>query len=213
MGHGFLQSKKQFEEYRKALVTLGFTVIVVDVLGHGESDKPDSPELYSRERMAAYISSVLDAEDIKQAHYIGYSMGGNIGASVAQFCPQRLLSLTIGGWSPRPGPQMVQTTFEEIDDMMVKYKMPIPEEAKPAMRACHSQFLDVAGVEAALKAVMDSGTPLQFWLGKNDDDVYPFAKGVAESLGCPILEVEGHRVSAVSPKNDQALDGLIAFLK
>ena len=37
--HGFLGRKEHYLEYQEAFERAGFTVIVVDSLGHGESDK------------------------------------------------------------------------------------------------------------------------------------------------------------------------------
>ncbi|GIT39262.1 MAG: hypothetical protein Ct9H300mP8_04580 [Gammaproteobacteria bacterium] len=46
---------------------------------------------------------MLDAESIESVHYIGYSMGGWIGTGMALYHPDRLASLTLGGWDPSGG--------------------------------------------------------------------------------------------------------------
>jgi pimeloyl-ACP methyl ester carboxylesterase len=46
------------------------------------------------------VAAVLDALGIERAHYWGYSMGGRTGFAMAQFHPQRLLSLIVGAAAP-----------------------------------------------------------------------------------------------------------------
>src|SRR5437763_6349690 len=72
-------------------------VILVDARGHGQSDKPHDRAAYSGERHAADIVAVLDALELPQADYWGYSMGGWIGFALAHHAPQRLRRLVLGG--------------------------------------------------------------------------------------------------------------------
>ena len=51
-----------------------YKVISVDARGHGKSDKPYDAALYDRKIMASDIVSVMDAEGINEAHYMGYSL-------------------------------------------------------------------------------------------------------------------------------------------
>jgi pimeloyl-ACP methyl ester carboxylesterase len=70
-----------------------YYVIVVDVRGHGKSDKPKSP--YSIALFAADIASLLDALKIDKVHLAGISMGGMIAFQMAVDFPERLHSVTI----------------------------------------------------------------------------------------------------------------------
>jgi len=56
-----------------------FQLILVDVRGHGQSDKPDSYESYDPEVIASDIVAIMNALNIRKAHYFGYSMGAWIG--------------------------------------------------------------------------------------------------------------------------------------
>ena len=75
--HGFLDNRQSWKllGYVDALADK-FTVITVDSLGHGDSDKPSDAGCYVRQQRADDIVAVLNAESIDQAHYVGYSMGG-----------------------------------------------------------------------------------------------------------------------------------------
>lgn len=50
-------------------------VIVLDIRGHGNSDKPHEPEAYGYAAMARDIISVMDHLGIAQADLVGYSLG------------------------------------------------------------------------------------------------------------------------------------------
>src|SRR5438105_6424431 len=52
-----------------------FTVIVPDLRGHGESDRPQSGD-FSDAAFASDIIAVLDDAGIDSAHVCGYSLGG-----------------------------------------------------------------------------------------------------------------------------------------
>lgn len=75
-------------------------VIVIDLRGHGRSDKPYDPQAYTLERRLSDINAVLDALDVAQAHFLGYSMGGWLAFGMAVSYPERVASLMIGGAHP-----------------------------------------------------------------------------------------------------------------
>jgi pimeloyl-ACP methyl ester carboxylesterase len=75
-------------------------LILVDTRGHGASDKPHEPAAYDLASRAADVTAVLDALQIRQADYFGYSMGGWIGFGLAKYAPDRVRSLILGGAHP-----------------------------------------------------------------------------------------------------------------
>jgi len=80
-----------------------YRLILVDVRGHGSSDKPHNPEDYNLQWMVADVIAVLDELNIQNAHFSGYSMGGWISLGAAQYAPDRLISLINGGYGPMKG--------------------------------------------------------------------------------------------------------------
>jgi pimeloyl-ACP methyl ester carboxylesterase len=84
-----------------------YRLILPDPLGQGESDKPHSKEAYTPDRRVADVLAVLDAVNVDRTHFWGYSMGGSIGFDFAVRRPDRLLSLILGGTSPRHSPPNV----------------------------------------------------------------------------------------------------------
>lgn len=77
-----------------------FQVILIDIRGHGYSDKPHDPATYAPALLVGDILAVLDKLQIAQTHLFGYALGGWIGLGLAQQAPTRLASLTIGGAHP-----------------------------------------------------------------------------------------------------------------
>jgi pimeloyl-ACP methyl ester carboxylesterase len=96
--HGFTDSSESWYElgYVEALKSK-YHLILPDTRGHGQSDKPHELQAYTRANFAADIAAVLDDAGVHKALYWGYSQGGAIGFALAQFAPQRLAGLVIGG--------------------------------------------------------------------------------------------------------------------
>ena len=72
-----------------------YRLILVDMRGHGKSDKPESG--YHIDEMAADVAAVMDYLKVEQAHIIGCSMGAEVGLSLAANYPDRALSLVCEG--------------------------------------------------------------------------------------------------------------------
>ena len=101
--HGFLGSPTAWRDagYVEAL-SGRYQVILIEARGHGRSDKPSDPSVYSYEQMAGDVLAVLDACGIERTHFWGYSMGGCIGYRLGRIAPGRFQSLVLGGAQPYP---------------------------------------------------------------------------------------------------------------
>ncbi|RJX81197.1 alpha/beta fold hydrolase [Pseudomonas sp. LS-2] len=95
--HG-LGSSCQDWEYQIPALAAQYRVIVVDVRGHGRSDKPR--ERYSIPGFSADIEALLEHLQSGPVHLVGLSMGGMIGFQLAVDQPQLLKSLTIVNSAP-----------------------------------------------------------------------------------------------------------------
>lgn len=73
-----------------------FTVISLDVRGHGLSDKPQNPECYGIE-MVNDIVRLMDHLKIPKAYIMGYSMGGFITLKFITMYPDRVIKAIVGG--------------------------------------------------------------------------------------------------------------------
>jgi 3-oxoadipate enol-lactonase len=70
-----------------------FRVLAFDNRGAGRTDKPDMP--YTIEMMADDTAALMDAAGIKQANFMGISMGGCIAIPLALQHPDKVKSLVL----------------------------------------------------------------------------------------------------------------------
>ncbi len=84
-------------------------VIMLDVRGHGLSEKPHDSACYGQE-MAEDVVRLMDHLGIEKAHVIGYSMGGFIVLKLATLHPDRLFSVAPcgAGWERMTPDRMVR---------------------------------------------------------------------------------------------------------
>jgi pimeloyl-ACP methyl ester carboxylesterase len=96
-----------------------YQLILIDVRGHGASDKPHKPEAYRAKTLAADIVAVLDQLKVRKAHFLGYSLGGLIGFALAKYAPERFHSMIIGGAHPyKPNAE----EKAELESIIQRYK-------------------------------------------------------------------------------------------
>jgi pimeloyl-ACP methyl ester carboxylesterase len=70
-----------------------FRVIAFDARGHGKSGKPRDAAAYGRQQ-ALDVVRLLDHLKIKQAHIVGFSLGGSTVAQLLTLHPERFLTAT-----------------------------------------------------------------------------------------------------------------------
>lgn len=75
--------------------------VTLDLRGHGRSDKPHERAAYGAESLVSDVLAVLNEAGIDRAHYLGYSLGGRVGFSLAATHPERMLSFVSAAGSPR----------------------------------------------------------------------------------------------------------------
>lgn len=72
-----------------------YRLILVDLRGHGKSDKPKSG--YHIDNMASDVAGVMQQLNLGQAHVIGSSLGAEVGVSLAANYPDMVISLVCDG--------------------------------------------------------------------------------------------------------------------
>ena len=97
--HGFTGSSRSWGPLLPALAGRR-TTIAIDVVGHGDSDKPNDLERYAMERAAADAVAAVANEGYEQADWLGYSMGGRLALFVAAEHPEAVRRLVLIGASP-----------------------------------------------------------------------------------------------------------------
>ncbi len=92
--HGFAASSASFLENISGL-RRHFTVIAVDLLGHGDSDAPEDPRPYGVQPAVERIVALLDHLAIDEALICGHSLGGALAIRVALAHPERVAGVVI----------------------------------------------------------------------------------------------------------------------
>jgi pimeloyl-ACP methyl ester carboxylesterase len=93
--HGLLLSQRMHWPLAEDLAAYGNRVITLDLLGHGESDRPRDMHLYSMQMFGEQVIALMDHLGIEQAVVMGTSLGANTALEVALAHPERLRGLVI----------------------------------------------------------------------------------------------------------------------
>jgi len=93
--HGLLLSKRMHEPLARALAERGNRVITLDLLGHGESERPRDMWRYSMSFFGEQTIALLDHLDVDQAVVLGTSLGANSTLEAAVIAPDRLRGMVI----------------------------------------------------------------------------------------------------------------------
>ena len=97
--HGFSGDKSTWHDLCPALQH-EYHLIVIDILGHGGSDKPADSSAFRMERVAINVICLLDKLNVFQCHLVGYSMGGRLALYLAIANAARFRSLILESASP-----------------------------------------------------------------------------------------------------------------
>ena len=93
--HGLLLPRAHHYPLADAIADRGNRVILVDLLGHGESDKPNHSRYYSMEIFGKQVIALLDYLGIQEAVIGGTSLGANVTLEAASTAPDRTRAMFI----------------------------------------------------------------------------------------------------------------------
>lgn len=111
--HGFTGTHRTWLSFVEH-VSNDFRILCIDLLGHGQTESPLDAQRYDITRVAADLIAILDQQNIAQAHFIGYSMGGRVALTTAVLYPERVASLILE--SSTPGLKTEQERFERCQN-------------------------------------------------------------------------------------------------
>ncbi len=101
MLHGFTGKGANFKEMLKGFTELeSYTIILIDQLGHGNTDIPSNPQRYRMEHATADLKEMMDRLGISSVSLYGYSMGGRLALSFALTYPEMVKKLVLESASP-----------------------------------------------------------------------------------------------------------------
>jgi pimeloyl-ACP methyl ester carboxylesterase len=93
--HGLLLSQEMDRPLAEDLAARGNRAITMDLLGHGQSDRPRDMWRYSMAKSAEQVVALMDHLQIPEAVVMGTSLGANVALEIAAHDPQRLRGMVI----------------------------------------------------------------------------------------------------------------------
>jgi 3-oxoadipate enol-lactonase len=163
-----------------------YRVIRYDARGHGSSSVPSGN--YSIEQLGRDALAILDAEEVKQAHVCGISLGGITAMWLGVHAPDRVSSLVLANTAARIG--SVQSWTDRI---ALVHEQGMRGVADLAMKmwftpGFHHRRPDVVDT---FKTMVES-CPTTGYLGccaaLRDEDL----REAISRISCPVLVVAGH---------------------
>ncbi len=94
LSHGYSATAEMWRGQVAAL-SAGHRLVLWDMRGHGQSDSPDDPALYSEAATVADMAAILDAVGAKTAIVGGLSLGGYMSLAFHARHPGRVRALLI----------------------------------------------------------------------------------------------------------------------
>jgi len=139
----------------ETLSRAGRRVIGLDNRGHGRSEKPHDPEAYGGQ-MVEDVANLLDHLDLEQVHYVGYSMGSQIGLRLLVAHPERVKRAVAGGIGMN-----VTTPWRAGEAIARRLRGDATEQSPPAVMF-HNFAVAVPGndLEALACCITGRSTPL-----------------------------------------------------
>jgi len=197
-----------------AALSNAYRLLLPDVRGHGQSDKPHLAAAYALDEMVADMLAVLDAEGVSQAHVLGYSMGGWIAHGVARNTPERTRSLVVGGAGVDP--------YQTRNALALRFILRVLEQqGLPALIRTitlpnlsddvRAQFLrnDAEAIQALVMAWLEQPTNGLAWLCDYQRPALMFAGErdpyAAASQECAEVLPQGSYVSLPGHTHDSAM--------
>ena len=93
--HGLLMDAELNRGIAQALAEQGYRVALLDLLGHGRSDKPTHASTYRIDSYADQVISLLDHLGAEKAVLGGISLGANVSLFAAAHYPERVQALLL----------------------------------------------------------------------------------------------------------------------
>src|SRR5215210_365947 len=92
---GLLFSRRMHRPLAETLADRGHRVLSLDLLGHGDSDRPPEMSNYSMTIFAQQAIALLDHLELERAVVGGTSLGANVSLEVAAAAPERVQGLLV----------------------------------------------------------------------------------------------------------------------
>ena len=198
--HGLLLDSKMNRGIAQALATRGNRVVLLDLLGHGESDGPQHASEYRMDVYARQVVALLDHLGDREAVIGGISLGANVSLLTAIRHPDRVRGLVIEMPVLEWAVPAAALTFVPML-LTLHYLEPVARLATAAVRRLPRTGFGAA--DSVLNGL--SKPPAQMASVLHGILVGPVAPTIDErrALRTPAL-ILGHRFDVIHPLDDAA---------
>jgi pimeloyl-ACP methyl ester carboxylesterase len=93
--HGLLMNRHMYDALAPELASRGNRVVTIDLLGHGESDRPDDLREYSMGQFADQVAALVAHLELDRPVVGGTSLGANVGLDLGSRHPEAARALFI----------------------------------------------------------------------------------------------------------------------
>jgi pimeloyl-ACP methyl ester carboxylesterase len=194
---GLLFSRKMHRPLAETLAERGHRVLCLDLLGHGDSDRPPEMSNYSMTTFGRQPIGLLDHLEIDQAVIGGTSLGANATLEAAAAAPERvrgllvempvldnallgcalaftplLVGLTFGAPAARVAShaaRLAPRTGSLLPDMMLEW---LSQDPKPSASVLQGLFFGRVAPPSEERRALDQETLV---IGHYRDPVHPFS--------------------------------------
>lgn len=209
-------------------------LILVDMRGHGRSDKPHDMDSYAMDLVTGDVVAVLDELGIETTAVLGYSFGGRVALSLAGRAPTRVDALVVGGGSRRPQAGTFDRLFfrgcievlgqQGMEAFLEKWGAARAWPIDPATRAAFMAN-DAAALAAYMRrSEMEPGVdpeslrrfrvPTLVFVGSEDRARLPDAEELASLIsGSQFVVIDGFDHSTTVAATAEVLDVVEPFLE
>ena len=170
----------------------GFSVLAVDLPGHGRSDGPLLPSV---EAQADWIVALLDTAGVKQAALVGHSMGSLISLDAASRYPERVAKIALVGTAvPMPVSEALLTAAREARP---KAEGMVNVWSHGPRGALGGNTVPGLWLMGASMRLMERAAPEVLFNDLNACNAYQRGLEAAAAARCPALLVVGSHVPPV----------------
>lgn len=121
--HGFPSSSYDWRHQISHFSSLGYGVLVPDLLGYGGTDKPTSLAAYKGKKMATEIIDLLNHEDVGRVHVVAHDFGSHLLSHIVYYFPNTLCSCTfIAAPYAAPGQHFDLDQIKEITEKALGFE-------------------------------------------------------------------------------------------
>ena len=181
--HGLFGSHKDwFDAGYVEELSKDFRVIIPDARGHGRSERHSQKERFRFALFAEDMVAIMDWLDVRNAHFVGYSLGALVGFDLLYRFPDRVRLVMVGGEAPFVTEPAQADWREQADQLRGKpFSQLVDERCKAGRLVRSSSTVDeeehgvavalleaMSGWEAPSREKLPVQSPITLFAGEND---------------------------------------------